>query len=347
MFKDKINYKLINACLLALIIFLLYRTSGLWIDIVKYIFKLLAPFLLAFIVAYALNPLVRFMKKKGIPKIVSVILIIILIIAMIVVLLVVFVPLLFNQLTNLFGEIITFIKHISDKYNIDMVNIEQALMTTFNSILTDLGKYISGGAINFVSVVLNYFTLFLVFISSTIYLLIDMDNIRKRIGKIIKFINQKTYKLIQIIDEEMVKYFNSFLKIMFITLIEYTVCFLVIGHPNFLLLGFLAAVASFIPYFGGMAVNVIAAVTAFVINFNLFIRTIVLFCILSMVDSYVINPIVYGKSNKIPPFATIFAVFAGGIVFGMLGIIISMPVTIIIFTVYRFFKEEKCDKITK
>ena len=83
----------------------------------------MAPFLLAFIVAYALNPLVRFMKKKGIPKIVSVILIIILIIAMIVVLLVVFVPLLFNQLTNLFGEIITFIKHISDKYNIDMVNI--------------------------------------------------------------------------------------------------------------------------------------------------------------------------------------------------------------------------------
>ena len=347
MFKDKINYKLINICLFALIIFLLYKTSGLWMDMVRVIMNLLAPFLLAFILAYALNPIVRFLKSKGIPKIVGIILIIVLIVAIIAALIIVFIPMLFNQLTSLFGEIITFIKHISVKYDINMANIEQTLMTTFNSILANMSKYISDGAINFVSVVLNYFTLFLVFISSSIYFLIDMDNIRKRIGKLIQKKNLKTYKLVRVIDDEMVKYFNSFFKIMFITLIEYTVCFLVIGHPNFILLGLLAAVASFIPYFGGMFVNVVAAVTAFVINFNLFIRTIILFFILSLIDGYVINPIVYGKSNKVPPLVTVFAVFAGGIIFGMLGIIISLPVAIIILAIYRFYKEENCDKITE
>lgn len=66
-----------------------------------------------------------------------------------------------------------------------------------------------------------------------------------------------------------------------------------------------------------------------------------------MIDGYVIGPLVYGKSNKIHPLLSIFAVFMGGIVFGILGIIISMPLCIILLTIYRFFKDDICDKIKK
>ena len=51
----------------------------------------------------------------------------------------------------------------------------------------------------------------------------------------------------------------------------------------------------------------------------------------------------YGKSNKVHPLITILAVFAGGILFGILGIVISLPVTIILITTIKFYAEDISD----
>ena len=123
----------------------------------------------------------------------------------------------------------------------------------------------------------------------------------------------------------MKNYLVGFVELVIITLFEYTIAFLLIGHPNAILLGFLAAITSLIPYFGGMFTNVIAAITAFVISPSLFLKTVILFFVLSMLDSYVINPHIYGKTNQIHPLITIFALFAGGILFGIVGVFISFP----------------------
>ena len=104
-------------------------------------------------------------------------------------------------------------------------------------------------------------------------------------------------------------------------------------------------VANLIPYFGGMINNTVAAITAFVISPNLFLKTLAAFVILSAVDGYVINPIVYGKTNKVHPIVVISSVFAGGIIFGVLGIIISLPLAIIIITTIKFYKEDIYEKI--
>ena len=63
-------------------------------------------------------------------------------------------------------------------------------------------------------------------------------------------------------------------------------------------------------------------------------------------DGYVINPLVYGRTNKVHPIVVISAVFAGGILAGVLGIIISLPVAIIIITTYKYYKEDIFEKIS-
>ena len=173
----------------------------------------------------------------------------------------------------------------------------------------------------------------------------DMDHIREVIKNRFKRKSKKTYNYIKALDTEMKNYLTGFIKIVGITLVEYTVAFLIIGHPNAILLGFLAAIATLIPYFGGMITNVIAAITAFVISPGLFIRTIICFFVLSTLDGYVINPFVYGKTNEIHPLAVIFAVFAGGALFGVLGIIISLPLAIIVISTYKFYRGDITEKI--
>ena len=62
--------------------------------------------------------------------------------------------------------------------------------------------------------------------------------------------------------------------------------------------------------------------------------------ILSGVDGYVINPYVYGKTNKVHPLVVILSVFAGGILFGTLGILLALPLAIIIIASIKYFEPE-------
>ena len=101
------------------------------------------------------------------------------------------------------------------------------------------------------------------------------------------------------------------------------------------------------PYFGGIGVNIIAAITAFVVSPSLLVKTIIAFAILSSIDSYVINPTVYGKTNSIHPLITIIALFAGGIIFGITGVFISFPLAIIAVTTYKYFKDDIALNIKK
>ena len=152
--------------------------------------------------------------------------------------------------------------------------------------------------------------------------------------------SKKMYGYVLTLDKEMKQYLNGFMRIVIIAFFEYTIAYTIIGHPSAILLGILAMIANLIPYFGGMVTNTIAAITAFVISPSLFIRTVITFMILSGIDGYVINPYVYGKTNKVHPLVVILSVFAGGILFGTLGILLALPLAIVIIATIKYFEPE-------
>lgn len=344
MFKNKIDFKLINIALFVLIIFLLYQTSNLWIGLISLTSKIIFPFLIAFAVAYALYPFSKYLEEHKIPKKLSIFIVIALVIAVFGITLFMVFPLLFEELGSLFNSIITFIKEISLEYDIDFGPLQSTLSDSFNEIIKTLGKYISDGAISVIGISVNYLSIAFIAVASAIYFLNDMDKIRESIKKRL-YKKPKMYNYVRSLDHSMKNYVTGFLKIVVITIFEYGIAFLIIGHPHAVLLGFLAAVASLIPYFGGMFTNFIAAITAFVVSPSLFIKTVVVFFILSGLDSYVINPYIYGKTNEVHPLIVILSVFAGGKLFGIVGIIISLPVAILILTTYHYFKNDINDKI--
>ena len=124
-----------------------------------------------------------------------------------------------------------------------------------------------------------------------------------------------------------------------------TFIFFLIGHPYYLLLGILCSITTIIPYFGGIFANIIACITAFFISSKLFILTLVVAFICPNIDGYIISPRVYGKTNNIPALLSIFAVFAGGILYGVIGIIIALPVAIILLATYKFYEDDIADKL--
>lgn len=334
----KINYKLLNLVLCSLIIYLIWQTKNFWFGVVSILFEILLPFFISFMIAYALNIIVSFFSRK-IPRNISLVLVIFLVFFLLFLICFLIFPIFTNQVVSIFNGIISFFKEISTEYNISFSTFQKQLSTYFDETIDKITKFISDGAIDVIGLSLSMISKFLIIIMVTIYFLKDMENIKLKVKK--HFLNTKIYKYLSLLNNEMEAYLSGFLKIVIISFFEYTTIYLIIGHPDALLLGFLASISNFIPYFGGIITNTIAALTAFVISPKLFIRTIIVFLIFSTIDGYLINPFVYGKTNKIHPIVIILSVFAGGICFGIFGIIISLPMAIIIISTYKFLKAEK------
>ena len=343
--ENKINYKLLNLLFLILIVCLLYFIRDLWLGIFGKIVAILLPFLIAFAVSYAIYPYCRKLENYGLPKWLAMMVIYFIIIGFVILIGITVVPMLYDQTVLFLSNISAVVTDISSKYEIDLGILQQSISTVSTDILKDVGSYISNGAINILNASISVITNLIIVVAVSVYFLWDMDVIRGNVKKYLQRLKGRYYAYVKRLDGEINNYFNGLFKTILIQFIEYTIVFKLIGHPNYLILSILAAVTTIIPYFGGIIVNVLAVIIASVVSTKLLILTIIVCLICPNIDGYIIAPKVYGKTNQLPALVNIFAVFAGGILGGFWGIVISLPVAIIIIATYRFFKEDINQKI--
>ena len=343
--ENKVNYKLVNILLIIVIVCLLYLIRGLWIGIIGKLFAVCFPFVVAFAVSYALYPYCKKIEGYGLPKWLAMGIIYFILVGFIVLMGIIVFPLFYDQLLLFLSNITAVITDISSKFELDLGVLQKSLTTVSGDILKNIGTYISDGAINAISTSINVVTNLIIVVAASIYFLWDMDKIRKSLKDFLKKTRIRLYKYFKRLDVEIGNYFNGLVKTILIQFVEYTLVFALIGHPNYLILGILAAVTTIIPYFGALLVNILAVIIASVVSTKLLILTVIVCLVCPNIDGYIIGPKVYGKTNQLPALVNIFAVFAGGILGGFWGIVVSLPVAIILIATYKFFKEDINQKL--
>lgn len=343
--KDKLNFKLLNILIIIAIVCLLYTIKGLWLGLVANIFKIIAPFLLAFALAYVIYPLVKKLMDAGSPKWLSILTVCILGIGSILVIILLTVPLLYEQILLFISNISVFLSDLSTKYEINFGSLQSTLTDFSTNIISNIGNVVSNGAISAVNASIGVFTTGIVVICAAIYFLIDMDKVRKEIKNYFSERNKRTANYLKKLDEELTKYIGGMGLNIVIQMIEYTIAFLLIGHPNYLILGILSGFSAIIPWFGGFLVAVISLLVSSVIGAKIFWLTVIICIICPVLDGNVIGPKVYGKTNSLHPLLVIFAVSAGGIIAGFWGIVLSLPIAIAIRTTYNFYRRDIYKKV--
>lgn len=342
MIKRNLDYKLVNLTLITVILFLIYKMGSLWLGILSTAILILSPFLIAFAIAYAMYPLLKYLQQKNIPQSISIIIVVLLLIGTLLFVGFTIIPTLVEQMANLFNNIIVFLKEMSLKHDWNVGPLQENLTSFFNNIIISVSKYVSNGALNIINVSFSVISNLFIALSVSIYFLVDMEKIRAGLRKQLIRKKKRHYEYFKMLDGEMKKYLSGFFKIMLINTIVYTTVYYMVGHPNALLLGVLQGIANIIPFFGAMMVSLLAVVTAAVnLPFpGLLIKTSIAILILSVVDTYLTNPLVYKQSNRIHPVIVILSAFAGAYLLGIIGIIISIPISITIITTYKFYKQE-------
>lgn len=341
----KVNYKSLNILIILAIVYVLFLMRDLWIGVFFKVLAVLKPFIIAFAMAYAVYPFLKWLQSKKISKFFAILIILVILALFIFFVVISLVPVFTDQLVSLFGNIMKFVSEMGSKYDIDIAPIQTNLSTIFNTISSNVSKYISDGAINLVNSSISFVSNSIIVLVAFIYFLIDMDKIRDNVDEFFSKKSKKTYKLVQDIDHETTSYFKGLFLTILIQFFEYTIVFYLIGHPNFLLLGVLSSVSTLIPYFGGLIVNIIALIIASVVSPQLFVMTLIVAIVFPNIDGYLISPKIYGKTNNISPLLSIFAVFAGGVLGGFIGILIALPLTIILRTIYKSYKKDISKKI--
>ncbi|MDD4036433.1 MAG: AI-2E family transporter, partial [Bacilli bacterium] len=321
-----------------------FLTYPFWGGLISKILSVLTPFIISFAIAYALYPFLVKLQKKGLPKMAGIGVLITIIVGGLSAIFYVLIPIIYDQIKSLVTLSIDAIKNLSADYNIDLSFIQDKL-TNLNS-LTSQFSDISNFGLDLITSSITFLVLSIVCFIISIYFLNEMGKIRSWIKRLLKRRkNDKRFKYVKELDNQISKYFGGLEVFMLIQFFEYSLAFMLIGHPYFLLIGILASVTTVIPYFGGIFTNILAVIMAALVSPTLFIYTLILVFILPIFDGYVLTPKVYSDSNDMHPLAIIFSVFAGSTLAGLTGIVIALPTAIILICTYRFYEKEILNKI--
>lgn len=299
------------------IFFLVEQTKNLWLGLFKNL-AFFAPIFLGLIIALALLPILNKLVKSKVPKGLAIFLIIFSLILFVGIVIVKMIPTLIFQLLSI-------VKNLNGLFNFNQLNV------LLSNISDNIWLYISSG----ITFSYNLISNIILTLGAIVYFLKDMEQIKSWLLKKIK-----NKELFYKIEFNINNYFKGLLIIMFITFFEYNIIYLIIKHPQFLLLGMFASIANLIPQFGGLIVHILALLTSLTLGKVMFVKTIIAVFVLSILDGYVINPLVYGKTNKLHPLIIIITLLLGSVLFGFMGILLALPLTIIIITTYNYYTKD-------
>ena len=339
MFQKKLNYVIINLAALMILLYIGLSNLGLWWGILVKCASLLAPFLVAFAFAYAFTPLVNYLDKR-LPKEMAIIIVVVGLILIVGGLLYFTLPMLYEQLSLLIKTLMQVFRTFDDKFHLNIGSFELQITDFLNDTLKEIGSVTSTTTVGIVGKSVGFLGKFIVGFVGFIYFLVDMGKIRSTLTTLLYTKHRRIYDFIKCMDDEISNYLKGLEIFMVIQLFEYSILFLLIGHPNWLILGILACLTTIIPYFGGLITNIIAIILASVVSFKLLIATIIICLVFPQVDGYIISPKVYGKTNNVNPLITIMAVSVGGTVAGFIGIVLALPCYLLIRTTYHFFQND-------
>lgn len=176
----------------------------------------------------------------------------------------------------------------------------------------------------------------------TFYLLLDWDELLERIRNLIpRNIEPRVSLMLRECDEVMAAFLRGQLMVMVALGIIYAVGLQFVGLKLALMIGLLAGLGSIVPYFG-FVIGIISATAAALVqfgNFDAVLMVWVVFAIGQAVEGWVLQPYLVGDKIGLHPVAVIFAIMAGGQLFGFVGMLLALPAAAVIMVLLRHAHE--------
>lgn len=311
---------------------------------------ILTPFFAAALLAYLGDPLVDRLEMRRLNRTFSVVIVFVILFLVLIVILLFLVPMLEQQISYLIRNIPKYIDIIQNnllptlasKLGIDPQLLDlNMLKKTISQQFDNAG----GLAMSIFSSVTQSGLTLLVWIANlvmipviTFYLLRDWDILVARIDELLP---RKYEPVIAQLARQSDDVLAAFLRGQFMVMIAlgmiYSIGLSIAGLQLALLIGMMAGMVSFVPYLG-FILGIIAASVAILLQTHELVQllpVLVVFAVGQALEGMVLTPLLVGDRIGLHPVAVIFAVLAGGQLFGFVGVLLALPVAAIIVVLLR------------
>ena len=305
---------------------------------------ILTPFLLGALLAYLLNPLVERLDKWGSPHLLSVIVVFLLVLIVIAAAILMLLPVVQDQILTLLVMVPQILSWLEDeilpwlKQSTDMASIKEMITSALPQAGWILKTMLHSSyqiMAWIVNIILTPIVLF--------YALRDWDEFINAVRELLpSSIRPTVVKLTKQCDAVLTEFFRGQLLLMIALMLYYSIALTLAGLNVGLMIGLLGGLLAIVPYLGTAFIIVTATVTAYIQFGSLGALTGVIIAIVvgQSLESYVLTPYLVGKRIGLHPVAVIFAILAGGALFGFFGVLVALPVSAVIKVLLQYFRRK-------
>ena len=314
----------------------------------------LMPFILGALFGYLGDPIADRLEKLGCSRTAAVSICFFVLILVVLGVALLLVPLLISQLKMAYEQIPVLLNWIQtdvvpwlivtlevEEDVCDVAHLKEQIFSQWGNaqgILSQVASHVTQSTGSFIAFVANLAIVPVV----GFYLLRDWGILMDKILKLLPLRFQaKTLELGSECNDVVGAFLRGQLWVMAALAILYGLGLWMVGLKLAVLVALIAGLASIVPYMG-FAVGIGAAMIAGYVQFGFdwhLIGIFVVFMVGQMVESMILTPILVGDKIGLHPVAVIFAIMAGGQLFGFIGVILALPVAAIIVVLLRHIHE--------
>ena len=354
---DRVVRMLIGLSILALIYLLIIRLSSV-----------LLPFLIAWLIAYLLQPFVSFFqhKLKFKNRAISIFATLLLFFGTITAVVLLLAPVITDEVQKLSQLIVTYsgnidmnsylprswqreIQHYITHLNLKTILSDQNIMNSIRKLAPQLWDFINGS----LDFILGFSVVIIVFLY-LIFILLDYEKISADMFGIIppKYKNLITEIIIDM-ETGMNRYFRGQALIALIVATLFIIGFSIIGLPLAIIMGLLIGLLNMVPYLKAVAI-IPSLLLGLLQSFEtgqsfttVLIGIVVVFVVIQLIEDLFLTPHIMGKVTGLNPAVILLSLSIWGSLMGMVGLIIALPLTTLMISYYKRFvlEENKTEEI--
>ena len=310
--------------------------------------SLLIPLCFAMLFAFILYPIVKWIAKKGIKKVFAIIITLggVLIISLGVLVL------FSTQIIDIASEYSNFLGKLKDtlETSISFLNTEvkiipdiesQEVLNRLSNLFSDSSFLIISDTVSITSSFFSFLVLSIIYCFLILFYSEHLSEAFCRFGP--KKHKSSFLKMLKEVQEVGQQYFTGMIFLILVLGILNTIGLLVLGIDYAFFFGFLAALLAIIPYIGTTLGGLIPTIYAF-ITYDSFwypVGVILIFWFVQFVEGNFLNPRIVGGNMQINALFSIFSLIAGGVLWGIAGMILFLPLMAMLKVICSYYEELK------
>lgn len=316
---------------------------------------ILTPFVLAAMLGWLGDPLVDRLQRAGRSRNVAVSLVFIVMALLLLAAVVVLIPLIVQQISTLIEALPSYREWIMTTalpWLEDRTGMEISGWLDLDSIIVLLREnweraggmasqvlgYVTSSSMALVTFLVNIVLVPVL----TFFFLRDWDLLVERVATLIPRDHLATVsRLARESDAVLGGFLRGQFLVMLVLGVMYGVGLWAVGLNLGILIGVIAGLLTFVPYLGpasGIILGSIAALMQFG-DWKHLLAVLVVFGVGQVIESYWLTPKLVGDRIGLHPVAVVFAVLAGGALFGFLGMLLALPVAAVVNVLLRYGQE--------